>query len=88
MIVLNSSDIEEYDRLSHQQVLLESKAALQDQRRIHNDPQFEKLMTSFPPESRRTFSRGKETGVWLSVTSSILNGTDLSAQEFRDTLAL
>jgi hypothetical protein len=32
--------------------------------------------------------RGKQTGQWLSVTPSAFNGTELSAQEFRDALLL
>jgi hypothetical protein len=39
-------------------------------------------------DTRRTILRGKETGQWLSVMPSTLNGTKLSAQEFRDTLLL
>jgi hypothetical protein len=36
----------------------------------------------------RTILQGKETGQWLSVMPSNLNGTELSAQEFRDALLL
>jgi hypothetical protein len=39
-------------------------------------------------DTRRTILLGKEIGQWLSVMPSTLNGTELSAQEFRDTLLL
>jgi hypothetical protein len=36
----------------------------------------------------RSIKRGKETGAWLSVLPSIVNGTELSAEEFRDALTI
>jgi hypothetical protein len=39
-------------------------------------------------EKSRTISRGKETGAWLSVLPSTVNGTVLSAQEFQDALSM
>ncbi len=38
--------------------------------------------------TRRTILRGKLTGQWLSVVPSTVNGTELSAEEFRDSLLL
>ena len=74
--------------LTHNKVLTDGKAELADRRQADNEAKFDKLMPTFPVESRRTFTRGKETGAWLSVTPSIINGTDLSAQEFRDVYCL
>jgi hypothetical protein len=51
----------------------------------------EKLATLLRPmtaEKSRTISRGKETGAWLSVLPSTVNGTTLSAQEFQDTSSM
>ena len=45
-------------------------------------------MKKLPCSDRRTILRGKSTGQWLSVLPSTLNGTELSAQEFRDSLHL
>jgi hypothetical protein len=39
-------------------------------------------------DNRRTILRGKETGQWLPVLPSLVNGTELSAQEFRDAFLL
>ena len=39
-------------------------------------------------DTRRTINRGKHCGQWLGVTPSTVNGTELSAQEFRDNLCM
>jgi hypothetical protein len=38
--------------------------------------------------SKRKILRGKDTGRWLSVLPSTVNGTELSAQELRDNVLL
>jgi len=51
----------------------------------------EKLATILKPMTAtksRTICRGKETGAWLSVLPSTVNGTVLSAQEFQDALSM
>jgi hypothetical protein len=45
-------------------------------------------LVPMPPDTRRTIRRGKETGMWLTLAPSTVNGTELSAQEFRDHLYL
>ncbi len=37
---------------------------------------------------RRRLERAKEAGIWLSTMPNLLNGTELSAEEFRDSLLL
>jgi hypothetical protein len=39
-------------------------------------------------DTRRTILHGKETGIWLTLAPSTVNGTELSTQEFRDHLFL
>jgi hypothetical protein len=46
------------------------------------------LASEMSCNNRRTILRGKETGQWLSVLPSTVNGTELSPQEFRDALPL
>jgi hypothetical protein len=36
----------------------------------------------------RTIRRGRETGAWLSILTSTINGMELSAQEFRDAISM
>ena len=38
------------------------------------------------PSARRRLLRAKETGTWLTTTPNRLNGTELTAEEFRDSL--
>ncbi len=40
------------------------------------------------PMAKRRLLRAKETGTWLTTTPDRLNGTELSAEEFRDSLRL
>jgi hypothetical protein len=46
------------------------------------------LLKELPTRRRRIVDRGKHTGAWLSVLPTTINGTTLSAQEFRDGLLL
>jgi hypothetical protein len=46
------------------------------------------LASKMSCNNHRTILRGKETGQWLSVLPSTVNGTELSAQELRDALLL
>ena len=45
-------------------------------------------LATLPPALQRIIGRGTSTGHWLSVLPSLVNGTDLSALEFRDALSL
>jgi hypothetical protein len=41
------------------------------------------VLSGTSKDTRRTIqSRGKDTGMWLSISPSTVNGTELSAQEF------
>jgi len=44
----------------------------------------EHIVSAFPRHTRRILMRGCGSGAWLSVLPSTVNGTELSAQEFRD----
>lgn len=46
------------------------------------------IVHPLPNDTRRIIMRGCETGAWLSVLPSTVNGTELSRQEFRDSLYL
>ncbi len=47
-----------------------------------------KIRRKLPDELSRTIARRQETGAWLSVLPSTVNGTELSAKEFRDALTM
>jgi hypothetical protein len=46
------------------------------------------LAADAEPLAKRRLLRAKETGTWLTTTPDRLNGTELSAEEFRDSLRL
>jgi hypothetical protein len=46
------------------------------------------LLLLMPSDTRRTILCRKETGMWLTLAPSTVNGTKLSTQEFRDHLFL
>jgi hypothetical protein len=49
---------------------------------------FDRLSAAAPVMTERRLHRAKETGTWLTAMPSHLNGTVLSADEFRDSLRL
>jgi hypothetical protein len=46
------------------------------------------ILAAARPMEKRRIERSKHTGAWLTTMPSILNGSDLSAEEFRDGLRL
>ena len=46
------------------------------------------LATEVSTVRKRRLLRARETGLWLTLSPELLNGTDLSAEEFRDNLRL
>jgi hypothetical protein len=63
-------------------------AELKVRRAALHDSTLDSILEDLDCDTRRTLLQGKETGKWLSVMPSILNGTELSPQEFRDSLHL
>jgi hypothetical protein len=59
---------------------------------LRDEAKYESAMTSLTLKlshgDRGTILRGQETGQWLSVLPSAVNGAELSAQKFRDALLL
>jgi hypothetical protein len=55
---------------------------------VEFDKELRSIVSKLSCDDRRTILRGKDTGQWLSVLPSTVNGTELSAQEFRDSLLL
>jgi hypothetical protein len=46
------------------------------------------ILQNAPPLVKRRIKRSKSTGAWLTTLPNRLNGSDLSAEEFRDGLRL
>jgi hypothetical protein len=50
--------------------------------------ELEGISSRMRPAAARRTQRSRETGAWITATPDRLNGTDLSAEEFRDSLRL
>ena len=73
---------------THISVTKEVRAELKIRRSKDNESVLGHLTKPMTPAMRRTIMRGTETGQWLSSLPTTVNGTQLSAQEFRDALFL
>jgi hypothetical protein len=72
----------------HQSTMAEEKAATRKRNLELNSAKLATTLRRLPDGLNRTITRGKETGAWLTVLPSIVNGTELSAEEFRDALIM
>jgi hypothetical protein len=80
--------VEPFSSHDHKTVRTAVTTELRSRRSEKMDSTLVSLLSGLDCDTRRTILRGKETGQWLSVMPSTLNGTELSAQEFRDALLL
>jgi hypothetical protein len=69
-------------------VIREVKAELKLRNAAKNESSLNNLALKMSCDNRRTILRGKETGQWLLVLPSTVNGAELSTQEFHDALLL
>ena len=58
------------------------------QRRQKQEAKLARLKRNAGNHAARRMERARETGAWLTAMPSLLNGTNLSAEEFRDNLHL
>jgi hypothetical protein len=64
------------------------KAELKKRNLVAHEEKLATILCPMTAKKSRTICRGKETGAWLSVLPSTVNGTVLSAQEFQDALSM
>jgi hypothetical protein len=74
----------QFNRAEHKSVIKEGRAAIKINRTVVHDNELSRLLRPLPPEKKRIIERGRRTGAWISVQPSTVNGTELSAKEFRD----
>jgi hypothetical protein len=77
-----------FSSADHQSLRKAVTAEIKTHRSDKQDSTLCTILADLDCGTRRTIIRGKETGQWLSVMPSTLDGTELLAQEFRDTLLL
>jgi hypothetical protein len=80
--------IDVFRSTDHLKVIRDVKAELKLRNAAKSESSLNDLASKMSCDNHRTILRGKETGQWLSVLPSAVNGTQLSAEEFRDALLL
>lgn len=73
---------------THQSHARERRLALQGERHARDAAQLQQLCQQEGLRESRRLQRAKDTGIWLSVLPQTLNGTDLSRDEFRDSVRI
>ena len=73
---------------NHLTTIREATNELKTRQTTQLEGKLDEILNNLPSDVRRAILRGKDTGQWLSVFPSIINGTVLSPQEFRDALFL
>jgi hypothetical protein len=74
--------------LDHLAVIHEVRIKLQPCKEVKHDWTLASIILTLSCNNRRKILRGQETGRWLLVMASVVNGTQLLAQEYRDALLL
>jgi hypothetical protein len=80
--------VESFSPAKHLSVRQTVMTELKARRTALNESTRDSLLEDLDCNTCRTLLRGKETGQWLSVMPSTLNGTKLSPQEFQDSVHL
>ena len=74
---------------AHQSAASTARRAIRKRRVTAQDARFGALLSAAErPSTKRRMERSARTGAWITTMPSLLNGTDLSADEFRDSLRL
>ena len=84
-LLLNGAHLDLFAYL--QQAGTKRREAIQ-RRKENEEDALEALLLLAPPAQKRRLERLRTAGPWLSTMPSLLNGTVLSAEEFRDSLRL
>ena len=81
------SDVE-FSTVDHLSTRREVVVEVRKRQTKEYETKLQEITSSLDADTARIILRGGECGQWLSVMPSIVNGTELSAQEFRDNLQL
>jgi hypothetical protein len=80
--------VEVFSSSNHLAVIGEVRIELQPCKDAKHDSILASIVSTLSCGNRRTILRGQETGQWLLVMPSMVNGTQLLAQEYQDALLL
>ena len=79
---------EEFSTADHSAYLRKGRAEVRKQGVRQEEEFLKNTLTGFPVQDARRLQRGGEVGGMDGVHPSMVNGTELGAQEWRDTLFL
>jgi hypothetical protein len=79
---------EAFRSVTHQSIMAEAKVATRKSNLEITTAKLATILKKLPTGLSRSIARGQSTGAWLTVLPSIVNGTELSAEEFRDSLTI
>jgi hypothetical protein len=80
--------VEIFDSLDHLAVIREVRIELQPRKDVKHDSILASIISTLSCDNHRTILRGQERGKWLLVMPSVVDGTQLLAQEYQDALLL
>jgi hypothetical protein len=72
----------------HRRTAAEERLAAKNRQKDDNDFNLTNILSTATPMDKRRIKRSKSTGAWLTTMPNLLNGSDLSAEEFRDGVRL
>jgi hypothetical protein len=78
----------EFRSATHQLIMAEEKAAMRESNSLISTEKFENVLQVLLDGLSQSIQRGQLTNAWLSGLPSIVNGTELSAEEFCDALTI
>jgi hypothetical protein len=79
---------EEFRSADHNHIMSAGRAEMRLRKLSDSEAKLANLLSDLPKDRARTIKRGQHTGAWLSALPSTVNGTELSAQEFRDAISM
>ena len=82
------NDESAFETAVHTQTMAAAKAAIQASKDCMHQQELKRITDPMQAATKRTILRGQETGQWLQIPPSYINGTCLSDLEFRDSLHL
>jgi hypothetical protein len=80
--------VDEFRSADHIAIVREVRSELKTRKTKRNNATLMAIVNKLSCDDRRTILRGRDTGQWLTMPPSIVNGTELSAQEFRNSVLL
>jgi hypothetical protein len=72
----------------HRRTAAIGRSAAKNRLTESNEDTLAAILNSAPPFAKRRIKRSKTTGAWLTTMPTLLNGSDLTADEFRDGVRL